>query len=513
MPVFDFHVHPALKAQMGNPASLPTPWDIVKVKFAHPNLITTVLKCQGINKVIDSQASLSQLIKGNVNLIGLVLHPVESNMMQARLIRTIAEDEQTNYINLARVRDISTGEFYFIDLNNELKNLRSNLSSNGRRLKIIDNISQYKATDLNTVHAVLIVEGPHAFFGIKQGKTPEQIWQEFWNNFEIFTAANRILSMNIAHLQDNDFCNHAFGIQIFDERPFYPSKKGISEDGFKLLQRLEQKKIMVDVKHMSLHSRRQLYKYRMDEDYLPMVCTHAGLTGISREVRRKYVVEESNLDGGFLKIRNLKPYGYLNGTAFNACSINLYDEDVIEVIDSGGIIGLSMDQRILGVAADEMLTPGYIGDIYDEEVLSPGEKEEYFKEHTGYATDSEILKTMDLINDDDLRDFPAYHAKHFMNQVFHFFFLANKFGTSFEEMSQKICIGSDFDGFIHPVDTCPNTTKFESFRDYLIANFKELEFEFSQITKIKISDKIAPRTLMNNIFYNNAVAFLRQNFT
>ena len=512
MSIFDFHVHPALKPQMSDPANLPSPWDVIKVKFAHPDLITTVLKCQGINEVIDSQASLSQLIKGNVNLIGLILHPVESKMMEARLIRTIAEDEQTNFINLGRVRDISTGEFYFAHLNEEFKNLKNNLSFNGKKLKILDNISQYKATDTNTVHAVLIVEGPHAFFGIRQGKTEKQIWEEFWNNFETFTSANRILSINIAHLQDNDFCNHAFGIQIFEERPFYPSKKGISEDGFKLLQRLEQKGIMVDVKHMSLFARKQLYKYRMDEDFLPLVCTHAGLTGISREVRRKYVTDETNLQGGFLKIAHLKPFGYLNGTAFNTCSINLYDEDVIEIIDSGGIIGLSMDQRILGVSSDEMLTPGYIGDIYEEEVLSPGEKEEFHKEHDGFAEDFEILTINDLINNDDLRDFPAYHAKHFMNQVFHFFVIANRFLIPFQEMAQKICIGSDFDGLINPIDGCPNTTKLESFRDYLITNFKEWEFEFTQITKLKISNEIAPKTLMNNIFYNNAVAFLKQNF-
>jgi microsomal dipeptidase-like Zn-dependent dipeptidase len=513
MPIFDFHVHPAIKAQISDPANLPTPWDVIKVEFKHPNLITTVLKCQDINEVIDSQASLTQLVNGNVNLIGLILHPVESEMMKARLMRTIADEEQTQYINKSRVRDISTGEFYFIHLNEELKNIKDNLSKDGKRLKIINSMSQYKATDLNTVHAILIIEGPHAFFGMRQGKSEEEIWQEYWENYRSFIGANKIFAMNIAHLQDNEFCCHAFGIQIFDEEPFYPTGFGITENGHTLLRQIERDNIILDIKHMSVLSRKQLYKIMAHEppnEVAPIICSHSGLTGIHSVRRRQYVNNEIDLPGGFLKIENLKPYGYINGTSFNANSVNLYDDDVIQIIGSGGIIGLSMDQRILGVPADFMLDPNYVGDIYEEDVISPLEVAEYRKINTGTVHDSAILTINDLIDSDDLRDSVAYHAKHFMNQVFHFFKIADDFMIPFEEMATKICIGSDFDGLINPVDGCRDVTKMEKFRDYLITNFKEWEREFTELTRgLKISDKIAPKTLMNNIFYNNAVAFLK----
>src|SRR6476469_315616 len=143
MPIFDFHVHPALKAQMSDPATLPTPWDIVKIQFANPTLLTRLLKCGGINEVLDSQASLTQLLDGGVNLIGLALHPPETAMVNAKLMMKMAEQEQTKFINLERVRDIASGDIYFQMLNEELTNLRNHLSQGNRKLKIITKYSEY----------------------------------------------------------------------------------------------------------------------------------------------------------------------------------------------------------------------------------------------------------------------------------------------------------------------------------------------------------------------------------
>lgn len=508
MPFFDFHLHPSLKPQMSLPPDFPSPWEMIKLKFKHPNLITAILKCSGINEVVDSQASLTQLVKGQVNLIALALHPPETAMMNDGLIQQIAADEQTNYINLARITDIGSGDIYFRMLNEELANLRKHLSNNGKKLKLIANISQYKATDTDTIHAVLIIEGPHAFFGARQRKTEAEIFATFWNNFETFTTENRIFSLNISHLQDNEFCNHAFGIQIFKPRPFFPNGNGISQHGFRLLQKMKEKNILLDIKHMSLFARKQLYDYRVGEDQWPIVCTHAGLTGIKHEDRGRYIIETGN-EGDHLRVRHYKPAGYLLGTSFNASTINLYDEDVREIVFSGGVIGLSLDQRILGTPEEWMMSIDNMGDVYEEEVFSPAEKSYFMNAVRSTPRDSDIIKVMDITNEDK-QDWPRFHARHFLNQVFHLFKIADQYFFNKAVMAERICIGSDFDGMINPVDCCQNVTQLEKFKNYLVNNFKEWEKDFTEVTGIKVSSFITPKKLMDSIFYNNGVAFLKE---
>ena len=225
---------------MSLPPNFPSPWEIIQLQFAHPDVFTMLLKCGGINEVVDSQASLTQLVQGKVNLIAIALHPPESNMMKDALIKKVAREEQTHFIHIDRVNAIATGNIYFNMLTDELNNLKNHLSENGKQLKILTKMSEYDENDTNTIHAVLNVEGPHAFYGDREGKNLDQVLTDFWNNFDSFTLANKVFAMNISHLQDNDFCNHAFGIQIFKARPFYPSGNGISTHGVKLLQKMKE---------------------------------------------------------------------------------------------------------------------------------------------------------------------------------------------------------------------------------------------------------------------------------
>ena len=508
MPFFDFHLHPSLKPQMSLPPDFPSPWEIIKLKFANPTVITRLLKCSGINEVVDSQASLTQLIKGKVNLIALALHPPETAMMNDGLIQQIAAQEQTSYINLTRVTDIGSGDIYFRMLNEELANLKKNLSRDGKKLKLISNISQYKASDLDTIHAILIIEGPHAFFGPRQRRTETEIFTDFWNNFETFTAANRVFSLNISHLQDNEFCNHAFGIQIFKPGPFYPNGNGISQHGFRLLQKMKEKNILLDIKHTSLYARKQLGDFLIGENNWPVVCTHAGLTGIKKEDRGRYFISLTN-EGDHLLVRHYKPAGYLLGTSFNACSINLYDEDVRDIVFSGGLVGLSLDQRILGTPEEWMMGDDNMGDIYEEEIISPGERNFFTNVVRSTPANSDIIMTENITREDK-QDWLRFHARHFLNQVFHLFKIADQYNFNKAVMAQRICIGSDFDGMINPVDCCKNVTQLEKFRNYLTDNFKAWEADFTEVTGIKVSSFISPKKLMDNIFYQNGVDFLKE---
>lgn len=508
MPYFDFHVHPALKPQMSVPAQLPSPWEMIRIRFKRPNLITALLRCNGINEVVDSQASLAQLIQGKVNLIAIALHPPETAMMNDGLIQRMAEEEQTQFIDLARITDIGSGDIYYRMLNEEIFNLENNLQLNGKKLKLIKSIDDYKWSDNSTICAILTIEGPHAFFSARQHRPQSEIFLNFWGNFEEFTTAHRIFSLNIAHLQDNDFCNHAYGIQIFKPAPFFPNGNGITQHGFRLLQRMKEKSILLDIKHMSLYARKQLYDYRIAETEVPIICTHAGLTGISVNDRGRYIIDAGN-QGDHLAVKFYKPSGYLPGTSFNASTVNLYDEDVREIIFSGGMIGLSLDQRILGTPAEWMMGDDNMGDLYEEEFISPAESGYFLNVVRSTPDNSDIIMRED-ITQHDKQDWPRFHARHFLNHVFHLFKIADKFNFNKAVMAKLICIGSDFDGMINPVDSCRNVTQFDKFKKYLIENFLEWETDFTEVTGIRISNFISPEELLENIFYKNGVDFLKQ---
>ncbi|HRG94021.1 MAG TPA: hypothetical protein PLZ10_13785, partial [Chitinophagaceae bacterium] len=113
MPFFDFHIHPSLKAQFARPADKPTPWDQIHLVFARPDIILRLLKCQGIDEVVDSQASLTQMTAAGLNLIAIALHPPEAAMMNDGLIQKIADEEQTRFIFNDKVDAIGTGDIYF----------------------------------------------------------------------------------------------------------------------------------------------------------------------------------------------------------------------------------------------------------------------------------------------------------------------------------------------------------------------------------------------------------------
>lgn len=514
MPFFDFHLHPSLKAQFSSTANKPSPWDSIHLRFRDPDLLLQLLKCQGINEVVDSQASLSQLIAGGVNLVAIALHPPEAAMMRDGLIQKIAEEEQTHYIDNAKVDAIGTGDVYFTLLNEELDHLEQNLSSQGKQLKLIRHFSEYNADDLNTVHAIINVEGPHAFYGIRSGRSPAQIMATFLENFRQFTEVRnvRIFAMNIAHLENNDFCNHAFGIQIFKPEPFFPGGTILTNEGLQLLLAMKEKKILCDIKHTSLLARQQLVAIGLHGPHWPLVCTHAGLTGIHSQNRYRYFLHNRSFGEGFLRVKHYKPIGYLQGTSFNASSINLYDDDVAAIVNSGGLIGLSLDQRILGTPEDGMLSPDYLEEIYEQEVISPGEKE-LFRDHSldrRPVPDEAVLKSED-IRTTDRQNSERFHARHFMNQVFHLFVIARRYGIPDLIMAERICIGSDFDGMINPVDCCRNVTKLTAFKERLLRDFATWEEEFADHdeTGFRISDFIRPKDLLENIFYINGVRFLR----
>ncbi|MBA3900537.1 MAG: hypothetical protein H0X62_10060, partial [Bacteroidetes bacterium] len=106
---------------------------------------------------------------------------------------------------------------------------------------------------------------------------------------------------------------------------------------------------LIDIKHMSLKSRKDYYEYRRSKGYSePILATHMGVTGLSWDYKFPVSACKKFKGRGYsmIKYYQEKQEGAL--VPFNPCSINMYDEDIKEVLLSGGLIGMSLDRGILG---------------------------------------------------------------------------------------------------------------------------------------------------------------------
>jgi microsomal dipeptidase-like Zn-dependent dipeptidase len=517
MPAFDFHCHPTLKPLFVKQGEEPTPWEHLNVNYIVGKIFGNEIKLSInalVNETLNSQSNFAQLC-GHVQMIGLILHAPESHMGKGLLERKMVADGKLDLLNADKLRVIEKGDHYFSWMSNELQFLKNNLLPPahlplpaGARAKILNSAADFDHTATNTVHCVLIIEGLHGFFNDPQSANA---MQEFRTNFENFTSANKIFAVNLTHLQQMPFSNHASGMQFLKEELFYPQGNSISADGDAMVDAIYSKGILIDTKHMGLVARTKLYALRSQKNYtLPIICTHAGLTGIRFKERLNYLFNRVEDKGNVWAVTHLKKMGHVKFAAFNMTSINLFDEDVEEILKSDGLIGISLDQRILGFPTEHV---AFHLNVFpsDTEFISKNETLAYFGPHDPKLYPENIQAAGTLSGDDvsnqESFDFATVHAHYFMNQVIHILKLGTAMGMSYDNVKTKICLGSDFDGLINAIDCCKDATQFERFkqilRDITTPN------SFWSNTGFKKSD-IDMEELLELIFFSNGVNFVKK---
>lgn len=509
MPFFDFHCHPGLKPTFSNQGTAPSVWQFISAKLAvFDNVHISINPL--FNEVLNSQSCLSQLFNGNIKLFGLALHSPEAAMAEGLLQKKLVNKGAIALLDSKRLELIRDGKHYFQFLNDDLNrviNTPSPQNLNGAKLKVLKSSADFNEADQNTICAFIVVEGLHCFFG-DQGNADVNQYQQ---NFEKFTDENTVLAINICHIQQAGFCNHAYGIQFISDKRFLPSGNGITDSGMKMINRIIEKKILTDIKHMSLRSRRQLYDKLRDENdenkyKAPIICTHAGLTGQSIRDRVKFLFKSPIDIGDVYEVVYLKPESpYIKNVYFNCSSINLYDEDIETILLSDGLIGLSFDQRILGFTDENVLrevtTPNDVEYISEQEAsffLGPNP--------TGLPPWNDFSKIWASEQFADLE--PALnemlHPMFFFNQVLHILTVAKNHPLiGVQKALNKICLGSDFDGLINAIDNCKQVDKLETFKNLMISKMPKL------LNDAGLGNEgINVQQLADNIFYNNGKNFV-----
>lgn len=518
MPLFDFHVHPTLKCMFSEEDAKTSPWININVTKIH----WLLRWCTEFPYILGSQANLVQLNSEGPDIICVAIFVPERGMTNNKLILKQAEGSLQTYLNPSRLKKINDETLKpYPDLVQEDFDVLLNTNRfgiAGKKVKILTKNTPYDPGDKSSIYVIFSVEGCHSLSSTldKSKISREEIIQ----NMDKIADKYPLVSVNVTHLEQYPFCNHAYGIQFIANEDFRPTGNRISDDGLAIIRHCYERNIMVDVKHLSLASRRMLVEdIRKRPDFLsinqPLICTHAGFTGLSYKDIPDYMIDFNKVrkkNYSYILWAKPKTYNTLNGlmTAFNPSTINLYNEDIMAILHSGGMIGLNLDKRILGYTEGDS-RPAAMNDFaFEEEYISNAERDVYLTKRQigGKVNDFNCITMQEVLEGGEVNPALAdYHLSHFMSHVLHFIKVVQDAGDyDMQKALTQICIGSDFDGLINPVRCCMTVMDINKLKNAFRKSFKNYAQENKHIVSLPLNFDIDRFT--EQLFFENGKNFI-----
>lgn len=506
MSFFDFHVHPTLKSLFGDDKSRLDPWKTLDVRLI-PNMLRW---CSEFKYILRSQANLRQLIYNECKLVCIALHAPERYTLDNSLILKNAEKKLSAYLSSTKIRDIiSNAETpYDLIISEDLPMLfdPARFGITDRKVIALTKASDYDETNEKSLYAVFSVEGCHT---LSRSALPNITSAEVIQNLDDLKTKVKVVAVNLTHMQQSPLCNHAYGMQFLQHDSFKPTGRGLSAEGARVVKHCYANKIMIDIKHMSLVARKNLYDIRTNGGFgpvnQPIICTHAGFTGISWNKITDYIYSIRTFSNqNYIKVTFGKPFldCSMPRPAFNTSSINLYDEDILQILNSGGIIGLSLDKRILGYADLDAEVETFTLEV---EYISKSESKAFFEDIENVFKSNLCIENREV--DQGGRVNPSageYHLKHFMAQIIHMIKVCKNNSYDVTRALKQICIGSDFDGMINPVWVCDTIDNLQYFRE----TFEERFIPFAKDCGIQLPAGLNIKAFSEDLFYKNGRDFV-----
>lgn len=399
-----------------------------------------------------------------------------------------------------------------------------------------------------------------------------------------------ICMMTIAHLTYNGLMGHApsidggksmnhiiasknYNIRVSDD-PSYKKQwektfftiPGVNKFGKividSLLSHSNGHRILIDLKHSDLFTRNYFYdsimissRYGVKNDTIPPICSHCAVTGLSEEYYSP-IVNEYNLSKSKF-VKTFYPFG-----------INLYDEEIVKICNNKGIIGIPLEQRILGGYINQKeVRPYYItkgGERRPVKGKSKGDDEdtsdgklkgikyptqynnrwdniermytyffwnqkdpefiypmEYTKDYLNVDYKGKVIGSVPALNNyknifrHTLLDYISVEP--FLQNVFYIVDISQK---THKEAWSHICIGSDLDGLIDPIDVCPTASQYPFLRKRLeqfIPVFLKIRSESNPDKDYKIygdyfNESFTVKNALDQLFYLSLKEFTRDRF-
>lgn len=525
----DTHVHPLMKyvlseKELDSWKSIPAP----------PKLKGLINSFVGIPAF--SQSDFRRLAEGDFHIVFCALHPPEQKIMFHALAgisdgkegtEKLLERTASQAISIPRGRIIDFRKptyDHFEQLTEEYQLLESGsgkpqiIVKNGRNVRVsywvctsfqeVKTIVDRNDHDKNqfTVAVIPTVEGLHS---IGLGHVDFKGMGENPNNKSEVELLDRLdqvkgigangwkfppIVANLTHAFANDVCGQAQGFSqlfqiLFQYAEPYGSindpkeqdkqdglNKPLSDLGRKLVLRmlnLDQvsenrggsagRRIIPDIKHMSARTRKDYYgiidnhNQAHPDDIIPVIMSHAAVNGKAR------------LDDHLDPTDQEREYN--DSDTFNPWSINLFDDEIMRIFRTKGLIGV----------------------IFDERVLTGGRKLRKIKKAIKAHNNSRFTR-------EQWTRVVLDHVHHIVSMV------KNSGEQEWEKAWDIICIGSDFDGQINPVDSFRKATDFDKFR-------KEAEKVLRKDARFNaLKGGLSEREIMDRICFDNVFNFLKRYF-
>lgn len=514
MRYFDFHAHIILKQLFADTPNIDS--QIVKgdIGFFPGNFTDLV-------NIFQTQIHQSQLANFvDEEIVGVALYALERNVASEIInldLQKLMKPTSRHKLSLTLLNDIVSNTYTpfseFILSRTLAEYLNAPSSFN-----ILSKNSFNSSLPKNKVNIFFVVEGCHSLVDSDNSIFPPE---EVLSNLDILLSKVKIISIGITHLQQSNLCNHALGIQLTSTGPFIPKGNGFTNEGRQVVQGIFDRGIGVDLKHMSYKSRLDL-RNEIDagsyNNVQPVSCTHAGFTGIPFADWTGYITRKRQESDVFYleiaKTMQIKNSPQRPGAAgFNMTTMNLFNEEIEWIVRNGGMIGLSMDRRIIG----------YV-DKFDKEPTGESENSTTYvdKEYLSRAewkalglgtSIGNLFDADDCVAEADVEDsteFNSQRDEYFFNHIFlhikHYFQVCHNAGISIDVAQKHITIGSDYDGIINPFINMPTVTSMINLKKHMKQNFRHY---LNVLTDSSQWESQLKDDFFEDFFYNNGFNYIK----
>jgi len=568
MPLFDFHAHFSFKpANSRNFLTDMMPdadhWnERFKRKADHSALA-------GVDNdvVKSSQLHGNSATAGGFRVICNGLYPLEQGFTSALLNKPLAT---LTGFSPEVLQDIyARKQSYFQHMEREYTNLivnqnKTRFSTAGNSYRVVDSYAEIERTLANAPDTLCIVnsiEGAHAFgdnffdrlgkpvsIAREEGKFLRRVGQRDGDSwFELYiegmianidkmttTWEHTPLFVTMAHHYYNHLCGHSPSLtnmvhlflpqsggapnaQGFDTNYFF---LGIRPWGKRIIAHLLRRRnsrgepvrrVLIDAKHMSPQARLDYYEIvdmRMAaQDPIPIVVSHTAVSG--RRDMRATIANDNNLLPG----EKDRSRFFYNGI------INLFDDEIVRVVKSDGLMGLMIDERrIMGdsIPPEAGITKANFDTRAKANRREMRDWTTAKQQHAwGDIDDAALAQKLDTVHRarapllNDLR--PAYLSVVF-RQIFHILDLV---GTPAEPAKgwNHLSLGTDYDGVINPIDIYPQSADMKDLKRDLV-NFWNATCQHPDpaIAQLYTDHRFGKSTasLIEKLLWSNGMEFLRK---
>ncbi|WP_460217827.1 membrane dipeptidase [Psychroserpens sp. MEBiC05023] len=477
----DLHCHPSLKPFGKSFKYEPPKQNILNSgrknsiwHYSPPNFVE-----RQFNKILTltkfTQTDLTTLAKADCNVVVISLYPFEKHFLKDKILGfKFVSDILVNLaagVSQKRIDNLRNHNSYYQDLNDEydfykqLDNFAQIIDGVTYTYRLVNNYSEIStnitsSTDTRKIISLVpTIEGGHAFeTGLDKDKNTAIESDVLTHVDAVKNWEHKPLFVTLAHHFYNEICGHARSISIglIKKNQNRGLNTDITDLGYKVIDKLldntNNKRILIDIKHMSTAARKTYYKLLettyANED-IPIIVSHGAANG------KRSIIEWDISDGTQSKY-------------FRQDDINIYDSEILRIAKSKGIFGLQLDER--RIASRKA--------IASSRIYWPSKKRRY-------------RNKADLI----------------WRQIRH---IAELLDTNGLFCWETVAIGSDFDGIVNPIKGLWTAENVEDIKPYLIEKAKE--YLEKHTSKLQTQNQISANEIIDRLLFINANEFLKKNF-